>query len=129
MPFYKISEMKEKRSSVGPGVGKSVAGELMKAGFTTYQVGEGPPPHFHPNEEQFVLILEGKLKMALGDEERIVEPGYMVHIPRNVRHGVCAVEGPARFFAVKSPVGDGDMSQDYNKAKDAEAVWKRLSSK
>lgn len=129
MPFYKISEMEEKRSNVGPGTGKSVAGELMKAGFTTYQVGEGPPPHFHPNEEQFMLVLEGKLKMALGDEERIVEPGYLVHIPRNVRHGVCAVQGPARFFAVKSPVGTGDMSQDYNKAKDAEAVWKRLSSK
>jgi hypothetical protein len=32
------------------------------------------------------------------------------------------------FFAAKSPVGTGDMSQDYNKAKDAEEVWKRLSA-
>ena len=128
MPFYKISEMKEKRSSVGPAVSKSVAGELMKAGVVTYQVGGGPPPHFHPNEEQFMLMLEGKMKMALDDEEQIVERGDLIHIPRNTRHGVCAVEGSASFFAVKSPVGTGDMGQDYNKAKDAEAVWKRLSS-
>jgi quercetin dioxygenase-like cupin family protein len=128
MPFYKISEMEETRSQVGPGVGKSVAGEFMKVAVTTYQDGEGPPPHFHPNEEQYMLMLEGKMKMVLGDEERIIERGDLVHIPRNTRHGVRVVAGPAVFFAVKSPVGSGDMSQDYNKAKDADEVWKRLSA-
>ena len=128
MPFYKISEMEEKRSTVSPGMGKSVAGELMKAAVVTYQDGEGPTPHFHPNEEQYVLMLEGKVRMVLGDEERIIEHGDLVHIPRNTRHGIRVVQGPAVFFAVKSPVGTGDMGQDYNKAKDADEVWKRLSS-
>src|SRR5215470_21452 len=99
MPFYRISEMQAKRSTSGPAMGKSVAGELIKVGITTYQEGEGPPPHFHPNEEQFMLVLEGRMKMVCGDEERIIEPGDLVHIPRNVRHGVCAIGGPAVFFA------------------------------
>ena len=129
MPIYKISEMETKPSKVSTSTGKSVAGELMKVGISTHQAGEGPPPHFHPNEEQFVIILEGKMKMIVGDEERIVEPGFLIHIPRNTRHGVCAFGGPAVFFAVKSPVGTGEMSQDYNKAKDADEVWKRLSAK
>lgn len=129
MPFYKLSEMKAQRSKVGPSESKSVAGELIKVGVVTYQEGEGPPPHFHPNEEQFMYVLDGKMRMVLGDEEQIIEPGTLVHIPRNVRHGVCAIGGPAVFFAVKSPVGTGDLSQDYNKAKDAEEVWKRLSAK
>ena len=129
MPFYKISEMEAKRSKTSSSVGKSVAGELMKVGIVTYQEGEGPPPHFHPNEEQFDLMLEGKKKMIIGDEERIVEPGTLVHIPRNTRHGSIAVGGPAVFFAVKSPAGTGDLAQDYNKAKDADEVWKRLSIK
>ena len=128
MAFYKISEMQAKRSSVGTAMGRSVAGELIKVGITTYQEGEGPPPHFHPNEEQFILVLEGRMKMVLGDEERIIEPGYLVHIPRNSRHGVCAIGGPAVFFAAKSPVGKGDMAEDYNKARDADEVWKRLST-
>jgi len=128
MAFYKISEMQAKKSNVGPAVGKSVAGELIKVGVTTYQEGEGPPPHVHPNEEQFMLVREGKMRMIVGDEERIVEPGTLVHIPRNTRHGVCAIGGPAVFFAAKSPVGTGDMAQDYNKAKDADEVWKRLSA-
>jgi quercetin dioxygenase-like cupin family protein len=128
MPFYRISEMQAQLSTAGPAMGKSVAGELIKVGITTYQEGEGPPPHFHPNEEQFLLVLEGRMKMVLGDEERIVERGDLVHIPRNTRHGVCALGGPAVFFAAKSPVGTGDMAQDYNKAKDADEVWKRLST-
>jgi len=129
MPFYNLAEMEAKRSQVGPSESKSVAGELIKVGVVTYREGEGPPPHFHPNEEQFMYVLEGKMKMVLGEEERIIEPGMLIHIPRNVRHGVCALGGPAVFFAVKSPVGTGDLSQDYNKAKDAEEVWKRLSAK
>jgi quercetin dioxygenase-like cupin family protein len=126
--FYNISEMQEKKSNVGPAVGKSVAGELIKVGITTYQEGEGPPPHVHPNEEQFMLVLEGRMRMIVGEEERVIGPGTLVHIPRNTRHGVCALDGPAVFFAAKSPVGTGDMAQDYNKAKDADEVWKRLSA-
>ena len=75
-----------------------------------------------------MLVLAGKFKMIVGEEERIIEPGVLVHIPRNTRHGVCAMGGPAAFFAAKSPVGTGDMRQDYNKSKDAEEVWKRLSN-
>ena len=128
MAFYNISEMQEKKSNVGPAVGKSVAGELIKVGITTYQEGEGPPPHVHPNEEQFMLVLEGKMRMIVGEEERVIGPGTLVHIPRNTRHGVCALGGPAVFFAAKSPVGTGDMAQDYNKAKDADEEWTRLSA-
>ena len=128
MPFYEVSRMEAKRSKVGPSESKSVAGELMKVGVVTYQEGEGPPPHFHPNEEQFMLVLQGSMRMVLGDEERIIEPGMLVHIPRNVRHGIRALGGPAVFFAAKSPVGTGDLSQDYNKATDADEVWKRLSA-
>ena len=129
MPFYKISEMEPVKSIVGPATAKSVPGELMKAGVVTYQDGEGPPPHFHPNEEQFMLMLEGEMNMILGEEERLIGPGDLIHIPRNTRHGVAAVGGPAVFFAVKSPCGDGTLDQDYNKADDAEEVSRRLGLK
>jgi quercetin dioxygenase-like cupin family protein len=127
MPFYDFFDMGANRPKLSPEMRKTVPGELMKVGVTVYQEGEGPLPHFHPNEEQFMLVLEGRFKMIVGDEERIIEPGVLVHIPRNTRHGVCAIGGPAAFFAAKSPVGTGDMRQDYNKSKDAEEVWKRLS--
>ena len=112
---------------MGQAVMQTVAGELMKAGMVTYQVGGGPPPHFHPNEEQFVLVLEGKMNMILGDETRIVEKGDLIHISRNERHGVVIVEGPAVFFTAKSPAGDGNLNQDYNMAADADEGRAQLS--
>ena len=103
---------------------KSVAGELMKAGVVTYQDGEGPTPHFHPNEEQFILMLEGKFNMILGDETRVVEASDLIHIPRNTNHRSRAVDGPAVFFAVKSPCGNGELDQDYNLVEGAEEAEK-----
>ena len=129
MPFYNINTMEPKPDVVNPAIKlKSVAGELIKIGVVTYQLGEGPPPHFHPNEEQFILMLEGRMNMLLGEETRVIGPGDLVHIPRNTRHGIKVVEGPAVFFACKSPVGTGELSADYNRAPDAEALTERLGA-
>ena len=72
MPFYKISEMETIPTAVGNGAVQMTAGELMKAAMVTYRMGDGPPLHFHPNEEQFILRLEGKFNMILGDETRLI---------------------------------------------------------
>ena len=129
MPFYRISEMTEKPLGTGPSLAKSVVGEFIKAGIVTIPQGEGSAPHVHPNEEQFILILEGKRYMILGDEEREIGPGDLIHIPRNTRHGARTIDEKSVFFTVKSPSGDGDLNQDYNKASDAEEIIERLTEK
>ena len=60
MPFYRISEMETKHIDMGKAQTQSVAGELMKAGMITYPADGGPPPHYHPNEEQFLLVMDGQ---------------------------------------------------------------------
>ena len=55
-----------------------------------------------------------------------VGPGTLVHIPRNTPHRSRPVNGPATYIAFKSPPGNGDMNQDYNKrseAGEAEALY------
>lgn len=123
MPFYKIKDMSEKISDTGT-IQKSVPGELMKAGIVTKPEGVGPPLHEQPNEEQFTLVLEGKLHYILGDEERILESGDLIHIPRGVPHRSRALDGPATFFTVKSPAGSGDLNEDHQTAKGAEEAEK-----
>lgn len=127
MPIYRTSEMEGLRDAVAPFEAKSVAGELMKVGLVRYEEGKSPPPHFHPNEEQFIYLLEGKMRMVLGDEMRTLEPGDLVHIPRDVRHGILPVEGHVLFFTCKSPSGNGSLIQDYNKADDADEVVQALA--
>jgi quercetin dioxygenase-like cupin family protein len=128
MPFYKISEMKKEFIDMGKAEMQTVGGELMKAGVVTYPADGGPPPHYHPNEEQFVLVMGGKANMILGEETRVIGRCDLIHIPRNARHGIRIVEAPFVFFTVKSPAGDGTLNQDYNRAKDAEEARRRLAA-
>ena len=106
MPFYKIAEMQKNPATANPQqFVQTAVGEFMKAGIVTKPDEEGPPLHMHPNEEQFTLVIEGKLHFVLGDEERICEAGDLIHIPRFTNHRSRAIGGPAVFFTVKSPAG------------------------
>jgi quercetin dioxygenase-like cupin family protein len=54
--------------------------------------GEGARPHAHPEEQTF-YILEGRLRVTLGDEEPYeVGPGEGSFHPSNVPHQVEALE-------------------------------------
>ena len=123
MPFYELDELERRQSPTNSKVeAGAVAGELMKFGIVTKPEGEGPPLHEHPNEEQFTLVMSGQMHFVLGDEDRVVGPGTLVHIPRNTRHRSRPVNGPATFITVKSPAGNGELAQDYRKHPDAEAI-------
>jgi quercetin dioxygenase-like cupin family protein len=128
MPFYDVNEMPGEFVEVGHATMKTVAGEFIKAGVVSYEAGDGPPPHFHPNEEPFIFMLEGKMGMVLGDETKTVGKWAFIHIPRNMVHSIDIVEGPAVFFTAKSPVGDGDLNQDYNRTPGAEVIQEKLET-
>lgn len=128
MPFYRIAEMDAHRPELGGAEMKTVAGEFMKVGIVTYQAGGGPPPHFHPNEEQFIMMMAGEMRMQVGDETRTIVEGDLIHIPRNAVHGIHITKGPAVFFTCKSPAGDGDLNQDYNEAPEADKLKQSLES-
>ena len=49
------------------------------------------PRHEHPNE-QITTVLEGRLRIVLGEEERIVSTGASVLMPAGVPHEVEALE-------------------------------------
>jgi quercetin dioxygenase-like cupin family protein len=123
MPFYDIDEIEKSRSRVNSNIESgAVVGEFMKFGVVTKPDAEGPPLHEHPNEEQFTLVLSGQMHFILGDEDRVVGPGTLVHIPRNTRHRSRPVNGPATFITIKSPAGDGRLDQDYKRRAEAEEI-------
>jgi quercetin dioxygenase-like cupin family protein len=129
MPFYTRSDMDEVTvSSWNPSVFQPVAGEFMKGGFVTCPRGAHAKPHLHPNEEQFIVMLEGSQLLILGDEIREIGPGDLVHIPRGTVHGAYTLTERAVAFAMKSPVGDGRVEQDYVEAEGADAIAERLAA-
>ena len=128
MPVYKIFEMDKKREDASPEAEiQRVKGDLMKAGIVVYQKDKGAPPHCHPNDEQFNLILEGRRVMILDGEVVFVGPGDLVHIQRNSVHGGGrSLDDKCVFFAVKSPAGSGVMGEDYQAVDNAEELVRKV---
>lgn len=126
MPVYKIFEMEKNREESTPEAEmQRVKGELMKVGIVVYQKDKGAPPHYHPNDEQFNLILEGRRVMILDGKVAYAEPGDLIHIPRNSVHGGGqSLDEKCVFFAAKSPAGSGVMGEDYNAVDNAEELMK-----
>ncbi len=128
MPFYKAQDMQPTPDVVNPNVMMmQFGGEFIKVGIVTYEAGEAPPPHSHPNDEQWIYMLEGRLAHLLDDEIVTVGPGDLVHIPRNTVHGIRLLESPCRFFTCKSPAGSGNLSEDYTEVPNVTELEQRLA--
>ena len=44
------------------------------------------PPHIHPDQDEFLYILEGRFDFLLDGQEAIGEPGDLVKLPRGIPH-------------------------------------------
>ncbi len=129
MPVYKAEDMQATPDIKNPDVMMmQFGGELIKVGIVTYMAGEGPPPHYHPNDEQFIYVLEGRAAHLLDEDVFSIGPGDLVHIPRNAVHGIRILEAPFRFFTCKSPSGTGKLSEDYTDVPNVDELRDRLAA-
>ena len=98
MPVYKAADMKATPDVKNPNMMmKQFGGDLIKVGIVTYKTGEAPLPHSHPNDEQWLYMLEGRVAHLLDDEIFIMGPGDLVHIPRNTVHGIRILDSPCKW--------------------------------
>jgi quercetin dioxygenase-like cupin family protein len=68
--------------------------------------GEGPPLHVHSREDETIYVLEGDLRVKLGDELSATPPGSFVFIPRGMAHTFQNVgEQPGRILVTFAPAG------------------------
>ena len=44
------------------------------------------PPHIHPDQDEFIYLLEGVLDLRLGEGSAQARPGDLVRMPRGVPH-------------------------------------------
>jgi quercetin dioxygenase-like cupin family protein len=115
MPFYRFDQLKQETISpdYSTAAGGTVTGQVIEVGRYTMAKGTGADPHRHPNE-QIIYVLRGKLRARVGEDERILEPGDVAHIPPNVVHEIRAVES-SEFLSSKDLV-DGKGSRGWSAA-------------
>ncbi len=115
MPFHKWTDLNDEVISphYSTATGGTVTGAVIEVGRYRMAKGTGADPHKHPNE-QIIYLLEGKLQARVGDEERTVGPGEVIHVPPNVVHEVRALEH-SLFLSSKNLV-DGKGSRGWSAA-------------
>lgn len=93
MPFINFDELH--KETVTPkhstAFGELVSGARIEVGRLSFKKGEGAEIHSHPHE-QIVYVLKGRLLATIDGEDRELTPGWGVHNPPNIPHGVRALE-------------------------------------
>lgn len=64
------------------------------------------PPHVHPDQDEFIYVLEGVIDLRLGPDEAQARPGDLVRMPRGVVHAYYNRQPvPARALFWVTPTG------------------------
>jgi len=101
--IFKLEDMDQ--FMIGPhyssSIGTAVRGKKLQVVLVNKPKGTGSRLHTHANE-QFNLVLKGKVKYRVGKKEGIAGPGQLIHIPANEEHYVVTMdEEDAVYFAAK----------------------------
>ena len=67
--------------------GRDLPETRMTVTWVEVAPGSGQSPHSHAPEQVYVVV-RGRGKMKVGDEERMVVEGDLIHIPSHTLHGI-----------------------------------------
>ena len=84
MQSVRLEEV-ESREVVPGYVARFVHSEHVTLAFWEVEPGAALPRHAHPHE-QVAHVLEGRFRLTVGDETRVMEAGDVVVIPSEVEH-------------------------------------------
>ncbi len=83
------------------GEGCSIFEDATQAGY------QGPPPHFHRNQNEDFYVLEGHFEFRVDDRTVEGGPGTFVHSPKGSVHTFRNTgEGVGKVLVTVSPAGD-----------------------
>ena len=61
--------------------------------------------YLHREAHEFIYVLDGHLRLVLGDQTELLGPGDGANIPANAPRALTAVDGPARYVSTVSGGG------------------------
>ena len=106
MPLYKLADLPH--AVVAPGhstaQGQTVTGKDLEIGVYSEPKGTGAKPHRHASE-QMMLVLSGRMRVRIENEEREIGPGEVALILGNQEHEQVALDDDTRFVSFKSSTG------------------------
>ncbi len=110
----------DRKIVLGPGEGKSVPvpghqithkvdGAGTDGAYSLLEVelvGHGPPQHIHKTEDEAFYVVEGEIKVLVGERTMRAIAGSFVFIPRGTVHAWALTgQKPAKILSILSPPG------------------------
>ncbi len=97
--------------------------------FMVAEIESGPVPrsalHVHHHHDEVMVLLEGRVLGAIGDEEFEIRPGDTVFLPRGIPHRVEIPEG-AKYLLIGSAGYErsrGELGVPFRKGLDGKAFY------
>lgn len=87
-------------ATVKVGAGDSATG--MSATEFTAPRGFGPPLHVHSEEDELLYVIEGDIRLDVGDDSVTAHTGTMVSLPHGIPHVFQVESTTARFITITS---------------------------
>jgi quercetin dioxygenase-like cupin family protein len=72
---------------------------------TVIRKGGEPPPHVHHREDESFYVLDGALRLRVGDDRFSATPGSFVFCPRDVPHLLTLETDEVRLLTLVTPGG------------------------
>jgi quercetin dioxygenase-like cupin family protein len=67
--------------------------------------GNASPVHSHDHEDETLLVLDGKLRVYVGDDEHLADAGTVAVLPKRLQHAYVVTSPRARFLTLHIPGG------------------------
>lgn len=81
----------------------AIGGDQVLLCRVHYQAGKRVPRHAHEHTEQLMAVVDGSVRMTIGEETRELGPGDVVCVNRGIEHELHSAEG-VTFFEALAPV-------------------------
>jgi quercetin dioxygenase-like cupin family protein len=76
------------------------------------QRGNASPVHVHERDDETFFVLDGELRVFVGEEEHTAGPGTVAVLPRRLRHAYVVTSATARFLTLHTPAGFGQFAAE-----------------
>jgi mannose-6-phosphate isomerase-like protein (cupin superfamily) len=71
-----------------------------------YERSDGrPPPHLHPDQDEHFEVLDGRLHALVDGDQRMLEAGETIDVPRGTTHQMWSPDGEVRARWETAPAG------------------------
>jgi quercetin dioxygenase-like cupin family protein len=67
--------------------------------------GYSAPLHSHTHDEETFFVLDGQLRVHVGELDQRIGPGAVAILPRQLPHGFTVISDHARFLTLHTPTG------------------------